>query len=158
MNTPNLFVRDLSSEEQKKLNENYQSANSFRLRNRSHAILLSAQGFSIDDIARIRRTHRNSISRWINRWNKDGLASLEDLKRSGRPKILTDAEEDRIIEIAAKNPRFPQRKISEITEATGKKISVHTLKGLIKRKSEYFRKLAELSGEKVSAGETGSQK
>lgn len=48
MNMPNKFVKDLSAEEQRQLIENHQTSNNFRIRNRSHAILLSFQKHSID--------------------------------------------------------------------------------------------------------------
>jgi hypothetical protein len=51
MKTPTKFVNTLSDQEHSKLIENHQTADNFRVRNRSHAILLSSEKFPIDEIA-----------------------------------------------------------------------------------------------------------
>jgi transposase len=134
MNVPNKFVKTLSKEEHTKLVENHQTASSFRVRNRSHAILLSAQGYSIDTIANIYQVHRTAVSRWINWWNELGWEGLADFQRGGRPKILTAQEEEKAIELALQNPRFPHRQMAEIVKETGKEISIYTLKDLLKKR------------------------
>jgi hypothetical protein len=60
MNVPNKFIKTLSEEDYGKLVENHQRSKNFRVRNRSHAILLSFQRHSIDEIASICGVHRNA--------------------------------------------------------------------------------------------------
>jgi hypothetical protein len=60
---PNKFVGNLADTDYQKLLENYQTSDNFRLRTRSHAILLSFQRHSIDEIASICGVHRNTVSR-----------------------------------------------------------------------------------------------
>ena len=134
MNVPNKFIKTLSEEEHNKLVENHQTAKSFRVRNRSHAILLSAQGYSIDTIAGICQVHRNGVSRWINRWNELGIHGLADVHRVGRPPLLTREEEEKVVAIAMQNPRFPTRQRAQIKKEVGKEISLYTLKDLIKKR------------------------
>jgi transposase len=134
MNVPNKFIKTLVDKDYQQLIENYQTATNFRVRNRSHAILLSFQKYSIDEIADICGVHRNAVSRWINRWNELGLDSLEDVQRNGRPPILTVEEQEKAFEIAMKNPKFPHRQLSQIKAETGKQISKFTLKDLIKKR------------------------
>ncbi len=131
---PNKFIKTLSEEEHNKLVENRQTSDNFRVRNRSQAVLLSFQGYSIDDIATISQVHRTAVSRWINRWNELGLEGLADLNRKGRPKLLTIEEEEKVVKIALQNPRFPSRQMRAIVKETGKEISVYTLKDLIKKR------------------------
>ncbi len=50
---------------------------------RAHAILLSSKGFSIDDITFISDAHRDSVSSWIDHWNKHEIKGLYDKPRSG---------------------------------------------------------------------------
>jgi transposase len=134
MNVPNKFIKTLLDQDYHQLIENYQTATNFRVRNRSHAILLSFEKHSVDEIARICRVHRNAVSRWINRWNELGLDSLEDVQRNGRPPILTVEEQAKAFEIAMRNPKFPHRQLSEIKAEIGKQISKFTLKDLIKKR------------------------
>jgi Homeodomain-like domain len=64
MNVPNKFVERLSEADYTKLVENHQQSKNFRVRKRSHAILLSFQKYPIDEIAAICGVHRNAVSRW----------------------------------------------------------------------------------------------
>lgn len=134
MNVPNKFVKTLTEEDYNKLVENHQKSENFRVRNRAHAILLSFEKYPIDEIAVICGVHRNTVSRWIERWNEFGLKGLRDVEKDGRPPILTLEEKARTVEIALLNPRFPHRQLSRIKAETGKTISHYTLKRLIKKR------------------------
>jgi len=134
MNMPNKFIKTLDDKNYEKLVENYQTAANFRIRNRSQAILLSFQKYSINEIADICGVHRNAVSRWINRWNEHGLEGLRDVQQTGRPPILTVEEQAKTIEIAMRNPKFPHRQLSQIKAETGKEISQWTLKRVIKKR------------------------
>lgn len=135
MNKPNKFIKTLSEIDCNQLLENYQTGNKFRLRNRSHAILLSFQKYSIDEIAEICGVHRTTVGIWIENWNEFGKTGLEDGERSGRPPILNLEEQEKAFQTALKNPKFPARQLGEIKRETGKEISPFTLKRLIKKKT-----------------------
>lgn len=135
MKTPTKFVDTLSEQEHGKLIENHQTSDNFRVRNRSHAILLSSEKFSVAEIARICRVDRDTVSNWIDNWNESRLDALADDQKSGRPPILTQEEEEKAIAIALLNPKFPHRQLSEIKRETGKEVSSYTLKQLLKKKA-----------------------
>lgn len=135
MNVPSKFIEVLSEEDYTKLVENHQNSENFRVRNRSHAILLSFQKYPIDEIAAICGVHRNAVSRWIDRWNEFGLKGLSDVEKNGRPPILNLEEQAMTIEIAMRNPKFPHRQLSQIKAETGKTISKYTLKRVLKKKT-----------------------
>ena len=137
MNMPHKFVQTLSDKDYHKLVENYQTSANFRVRNRSHAILLSFQKYPIDEIAKICGVHRNAVSRWINRWNERGEVGLGDVPQTGRPPILTVEEQAQAVEIALQNPKFPHRQLQNIKAETGKEISPWTLKRVLKKKTIY---------------------
>lgn len=137
MNKPTKFVKTLSDEEHNKLLENHQTSEKYRVRNRSQAILLSSERFSIDHIAEICRADRDTVSRWIDNWNKFGFNGLADDGKPGRPPILTPEEAEKAIEIGLKNPKFPHRQLSQIKVETGKEISKFTLKNLLKKKTTF---------------------
>lgn len=132
MNMPNKFVKTLLDKDYQKLVENYQTSNNFRVRNRSQAILLSFQKYSVDEIAEICRVHRTTVCLWIDKWNEK--QRLEDQERSGRPPILNLEEQEKAIEIGLRNPKFPHRQLSEIERETGKEISQGTLKRMLKKR------------------------
>lgn len=134
MNVPNKFVEIVSAEDYTKLVENRQTSENFRVRNRSHAILLSYEKYPIDEIALICGVHRNAVSRWINRWNESGLEGLRDVAKNGRPPILTVGEQARTVDIALANAKFPHRQLAQIKAETGKTISTYTLKRLLKKR------------------------
>jgi len=134
MKIPTKFVKTLSAEEHNKLLGNHQTSDNFRIRNRSHAILLSCSKFSIAEIARICRVDRDTVSLWIDNWNEFGFTGLEDEGKPGRPPILTVEEQEKAVETAMKNPKFPHRQLGDIKRETGKEISQYTLKNLIKKK------------------------
>lgn len=134
MNVPHKFIKTLSAKDYNKLVENYQTSDNFRVRNRSHAVLLSFQKYPIDDIAKICQVHRTTVSLWIDHWNEFGSQGLEDGERTGRPPMLTLEEQEKAFETAIKNPKFPHRQLGEIKRETGKEISHFTLKRLIKKR------------------------
>jgi len=142
MNVPNKFVKTLSDEERKKLIENHQNHPNSRVRHRSHAILLSQQGFTREAIARMCRVHRDTVSLWIDAWQECGFQGLEDNRRSGRPPILTTQEQVKAVEIALRHPKFPHRQLSAIKREIGKEISRFTLKDLIKKKILFGKELS----------------
>jgi transposase len=134
MKVPIKFVKSLSQEEHSRLIENHQTNNNFRVRNRSHAILLSFERFPIAEIAKICRVDRDTVSSWIDNWNEFQFKGLEDEEKPGRPLVLTLAEQENAIEIGLKNPKFPHRQLNQIKVETGKEISAWTLKNLLKKR------------------------
>ena len=135
MNMPNKFIQTLADKDYHKLIENYQTSDNFRIRNRSHAILLSFQKYPIDDIAKICQVHRTTVGIWIAKWNEFGSEGLADGERSGRPPLLSVEEQAQAVERGLQNPQFPHRQLGEIKRETGKEISQWTLKRLVKKKT-----------------------
>lgn len=136
---PNKFITALTDGEYNKLIENFQTSDNFRLRNRSHAILLSFQRHSIDEIAKICQVHRETVAIWIIKWMVG--KGLEDGARSGRRPILTVAEQEQAFATAMQNPKFPSRQLGEIKRQTGKEITKWTLKRLVKKKDYLWKRI-----------------
>jgi transposase len=64
-----------------------------RVRQRAQAILLSARGYKIDQLARIFACDRDTISQWLDLFSTQGLAALSDVPKSGRlPRLDTAAQ------------------------------------------------------------------
>jgi transposase len=98
------FVPELPEADQLQLTVLLKSSTNFRVRQRSHALLLSARGYTIETLADIFRVHRNTVSEWIDSWLLGGIDTIEDAPRSGRPPSLTPDEQREILDAIGENP------------------------------------------------------
>lgn len=64
-----------------------------RIRDRSHALLLSAKGFDVGQVSEIFGVERKTVLGWYNRWEREGFDGLSDRSKSGRPRIFDEVEE-----------------------------------------------------------------
>jgi transposase len=127
------FVKTLSDEVQQELHKIYQQHTCFRNRQRAQAILLSLRGYTLNQIQDILQTDRDSISVWIDRFNADGIAGLDDLPRSGRPLIYTSEEIAFFKAELDKEPRQIKQARAKLQQQTAKTSSKDTLKRALKK-------------------------
>ena len=80
------FIENLDEEQKKYLNDLLKHSSIYRMRQRAHALLLSDKKYSIDAIADIFEVHRDTVSRWFEHWNKQGVDGLKDAPKPGRPR------------------------------------------------------------------------
>ena len=92
------FIAPLSEPVKKTLNELFKNHPNHRTRTRGHMILLSADGFRIDEIARIYKVQRDTVSCCFQNWESKGIVGLFDNPKSGRPRVLSPQESERAIE------------------------------------------------------------
>jgi transposase len=104
-----------------------------RTKLRAQAIRLSNSGYSINQISQICLTTQETFSNCIDGWEKYQFDSLIDKPRPGRTPLIPGEEYAEIIDIVKKNPRQLKTAIIEIEEKFGKKISIKTLKRIIKK-------------------------
>ncbi len=83
-----LTVNPLPPEEIKTLEEMHRNHPSHSPRIRAHAILLSADGFKLSEIASIYNICRQTAAMWLHAWKEGGICALFDKPRSGRPRIF----------------------------------------------------------------------
>ena len=126
------FVPALSESGRKQLTALFKYHDSHSVRRRSHSILLSADGFTIDEIARIYQIHRDTVGTTFDKWKRDGIAGLFDDPRSGRPSKLADDEADEAVKLLKEEPRSIKKALAATREKTGKEISEWTLKRIAK--------------------------
>ena len=70
-----------------------EKSNSDRERDRAHALLLSSNGYSIEQLSEIFEVRRAALGEWFDRWGKLGLKGLPDTPKDGRPSIFTKSEQ-----------------------------------------------------------------
>ena len=126
------FVSPLSEEQIEKLRVMLKNSDQPRVRQRAHAILLSGEAFSVDEIAKIGGVDRDTVSSWIDKWERFGLEGLKDKPRSGNPGILTEEEKQLVLELCKETPRSISRLIALLFEQTGKRVSDSTIKRILK--------------------------
>jgi len=80
------YVKRLYYKERNILKRIVKYSMNIRVRQRAHVIILSSKNYSINQLSEIFDVNRDTISRWIESWEKSGLRGLFDTQRSGRPK------------------------------------------------------------------------
>src|SRR5215210_639080 len=125
MKTPTKFANELSKKQRQELSQLMKTSNE-QVRQRAHAILLSARGYSVDQIADIYEVDRDTVSIWLDNWEEQGGAGLQDQAGRGRKPILNEKEQKEAIKIVEKDPRSSKRSLLQIQVKTGKQISADT--------------------------------
>ncbi len=128
-----LYVKPLSRAERITLQEMNKNHPDHWARARAQAVLLSGERHRLQEIARLYRVGRQTVSRWLKAWDKKGLAGLVDRPRSGRPRELSAAEEEQALETLEQEPRSIKRVLTELGKRFGKNISIETIRRLCKR-------------------------
>jgi len=88
-------VRPLSEQERNELKRGARREVG-RVSERMHAVLLSARGYDIAQIASILEYDEATVRRWIERYEAEGLEGLQDRPRSGRPRSAGAAAQDTV--------------------------------------------------------------
>jgi len=98
-------VHLLTDEHRTILEKTLKNDASSRARARAHGLLLSGQGVTINEIAKIYQVDRDTVSTWITKWEHQGAASLHAQPRSGRPPKLTPEEQALALTYSQEEPR-----------------------------------------------------
>lgn len=127
------FVNPLNEAETTTLEELFRNHTDHRTRIRAHGILLSRKGFSIDKISKFYEVNRDTTSRWLDSWEREGLVGLFDDKKSGRPPKLNEEEQKKVFEYVNEEPRTIKQAVAKIEREHKKVISVKTVKRILKK-------------------------
>ena len=87
---PTKFVKPLTETQQERRQEIHKNDPAHRTRRRAQAILLSARGYSLDQLAAIYQQDRDRVTIWLDWWDESEYEGLADDPQSGRPVLLTD--------------------------------------------------------------------
>lgn len=75
-----------------------------RVAQRFHGIILSLEGHTTSEIARVLKVHRSSIPLWIDSWNHHKEEGLWEGQRSGRPCQLNPTDREKLCDILDSGP------------------------------------------------------
>lgn len=110
-------VHVLPPEERAALEQLYRQTKDADIRSRCQMILLSDEGLSPPQIATQVRFHRRTVTRYIQRYEAEGLAGLRTKPRSGRPPKATQAYKTLLLATVAQAPRTLELPFSNWTTA-----------------------------------------
>jgi transposase len=127
------YVQPLTDEQRELLEKTLYEATSFRARSRAHGLLLSAHGTTIKDIAKTYQVHRVTVATWIKNWEQHGAPSLHDKPRSGRPTMLSPAEQALALQYIKDEPQSLKGVVRRVADTMDKRLSLSSLKRLAKK-------------------------
>jgi len=128
------FVAPLPADQVTQLHHILDTSPQKRVRMRAHAVLLSAKGLCIHEIACIYEVHRDTVSSWIDKWTSSGLDALYDRPRRGGPCKLNEAEHALAYALLQAHPHAPRRVLGLIEQKTGKTSSRSNLRRLAQKR------------------------
>jgi transposase len=117
------FVKPLAQDDINQLKELIKTSTSFRIRQRAHAILLSAKRYKLDTLADIFDVDRDTMSPWITNWECSGIVGLSDHAKSGRPPKMSEQEAEQALKIILASPQQVKAAIPKISAQLGKEVS-----------------------------------
>jgi len=94
----------LSESDREALEQTHLNGKTSRQRQRAHAVLLSASGYRLDQLADIVSVDRDTVSGWLNLWQDKGLAGLADAPKPGRFRKIDGSLEVVLRDILIENP------------------------------------------------------
>lgn len=98
---------------------------------RARIVTLHDEGKTLREIGKIVKRPFSTVRYIINKYKITG--SVENLPRSGRPKILNDREERAILKEVQKDPKISAQTLaSNIAEAKGKSVCAETVRKVIR--------------------------
>lgn len=127
------FVSTLSPTDVQALDEAYLHGEKPTLRRRAHAILLSNNEHTINQISKVLCVGRDTVSIWIKTWETDGLEGLIDKPRTGRPVIYDDQDRERLKVLVSEEPHQIKAVQARLQQETGKTSCTMTIKRALKK-------------------------
>lgn len=128
-----LYIKHLLPEEMTALNVMHKTHPLYLSRWRSHAILLSYQEYSVPMICSIYGVCRQTVSTWFSSWEKNGIDGLVDCQGRGRRSILTEQEQNILVQRVEKSPRSLKSVLAKFEKDLGISVSIDTIKCICKK-------------------------
>jgi transposase len=135
-----IFVHPLDAAERSELERTYRETSDADTRTRCHAVLLSAEGRSSPEIARLLYMAPMSVRRWITRYEAGGVAALVSSPPPGRAPTWDESFEWQLVDAALSDPRdrgrdfdgwTAARMADYLAETTGHRLSDERVRVLL---------------------------
>lgn len=127
------LIRDLNPETRKLLERISRMSNSPQVRDRAKCIILSAQGFTIQELMKIFKVSRKTIFNWLTRWEDQRILGLYNQKGRGRKSKLNSEQKEQVQQWVKAEPKALNKIKSKIHKTWEIDISKDTIKRIIKK-------------------------
>src|SRR5687767_6335703 len=135
------FIQNLSPETIQLLQRIYQSSKHHRVRQRAQCILLSYQGYMINELAHSFPTRRSSDLNWFRNWESRRFAGLYDKQGKGRHQTFNQEQKEQIREWIKLYPKNLNKVIELIKQEFDLSTSRSTLKRILKSLKMTWRRI-----------------
>ncbi len=135
------FVSPLSNEEKIQLHDINHISSITRVRQRSHAILLSDKKYTINQLSDIFEVDRDTVRQWIDQWELYRVEGLKDKPKSGRPPKLKKSAQNKALELAKESPRQIKLVLHKIEKLYHKTVSPDWIKRLLKKNKYSWKRI-----------------
>ena len=89
--------------------------------------------YLITHLKKFFEVHRDTVSKWLDHWERDGIVGLLDEARSGRPPICTVSKQAKSKVGVDQSPHPLKDVVAQFQEETGKDVSLYTYKRFLKK-------------------------
>jgi transposase len=142
------FIENVSQETVSMLQRIYKQSKHHRVRQRTHAILLSLQRHTTTELVDIFQVNRITIYHWFDAWESRRLAGLYDHAKQGRPPKCTSEQKSQIRQWAKVFPKDINKIAVLVAEHFDLRISKSSLKRTLKSMAFSWRRIRKgLKGE-----------
>jgi transposase len=134
------FIRRLTASERSRLDEILREPPNVRVFLRAKAVDLSSRGWKVHEVAEAVERDRSVVSRWLHRFEDQGIDAVWPKKSSGRPPKVTPEFRNAVDESARQNPRdvgydftrwTADLMAEHLASTTGIRIAAGTLRGIL---------------------------
>ena len=138
------FIQGLSHETTKLLRKVYKESKYHQVRQRAQCILLSYQGYMINELSHIFQVDRVTIYNWLNAWESRHFAGLYDRKGRGRRPILNADQREQIREWVKQYPKNLNKIIGLVCDEFNLDVSKDTIKRILKALQFSWRRIRKI--------------
>ena len=136
----------------------YKHSKRYRVRQRSHCILLSSQGITVPQLARMFNVTQRTVYNWLNAWEARRFPGLYDDCGKGRKAKLTYSQKEQIKQWGKKFPKNLKKVIALVKEQFEIIVSKSTIKRVLKALRMSWRRVRRRPKKKPDAREYKQKK
>jgi transposase len=131
------FVREPTNEEKTELRRMTRQEVG-RVAMRAHIVLLSARGYTVQQIEEVHNTSQVTVYKWFDRFEEQGPQGLYDEPRSGRPPKVDETVKETLAEVLSDSPssqgyNFTVWTVALLSEYVKEKLKVRVCNDTLRR-------------------------
>lgn len=135
MSRKNKFIEKLTKEQKRSLEKGYKTGKSFTFRRKCHAILLSHQKQTVNELTEFFGVSAITVYTWLKEWESHGIKGLQLRPGRGRPTKLKVEDEKHVKTVKAlveNEPKNLNRVVGQLKSELDIDLSKKTLQRFLK--------------------------